>query len=58
MPADRLLQWTGGEMQIHRLVAVADHADPIGIVLKDAAERIFDPITSWHCRFVTERPTR
>jgi len=47
MPANRLLQWTVGDVQIHRIVEVANHADPIGILLKDATERIFDPFSSW-----------
>jgi hypothetical protein len=41
MPADRFCQWTVGEVHIHRIVEVADHADPIGILLQDATERVF-----------------
>jgi hypothetical protein len=29
MTADRIRQWTVGDVQIHRIVEVADHADPI-----------------------------
>jgi glyoxylase-like metal-dependent hydrolase (beta-lactamase superfamily II) len=55
MPADRILQWTVGDLQIHRIVEVANHADPIGILLKDATERIFDPFTLWlRPHFITD----
>ncbi len=47
MSAARLPQWTVGDVQIYRIVEVADHADPIGVLLKDATERIFDPYTAW-----------
>jgi hypothetical protein len=47
MPAERIVQWNVGDVQIYRIVEVANHADPIGVLLKDATERVFDPYSSW-----------
>jgi glyoxylase-like metal-dependent hydrolase (beta-lactamase superfamily II) len=55
MTAERNLQWNVGDVQIHRIVEVADHADPIGVLLKDATERIFEPFVSWlRPHFITD----
>jgi glyoxylase-like metal-dependent hydrolase (beta-lactamase superfamily II) len=55
MTAARILQWKVGDVQIHRIVEVADHVDPIGILLKDANERIFEPFASWlRPHFITD----